>query len=86
MYTYNATPDDQYYTEYVGNTETLIKLIDDAMINDAEFSTDSVVYFEMNVETEEDSYYRCFYVPVPEDFDFEAAGFVDQDDDMYYKE
>ena len=40
----------------------------------------------MNVETEEDSYYRCFYVPVPEDFDFEAAGFVDQGDDMYYRE
>lgn len=86
MYTYNATPDDQYYTEYVGNTETLKKLIDDAIVNDTEFSTDSVVYFEMNVETEEDSYYRCFYVPVPEDFDFEVAGFVDQDDDMYYRE
>ncbi len=84
LYSYSTSTEDEYYDKQMNSAETLIKLIDDAAVNETEFSADSVAYFEMNVETDENSYFRCFYVPVPKGFDFEEAGFTEEGDDMYY--
>lgn len=83
MNAYSTTPDDKFYDSNMENTEALVKLFREALNSDADFSSDTLLYIDFNIEDGDNSYYKSFYLPVPEDYDFASLGFEKADMEKY---